>query len=85
MDETEIARHTSQLPAHYQARLNPDTYADINRSVRVGEWAEALEQLVAALHQTNVPITTQERDELNDLFIALDLFTDPLDALTVTD
>lgn len=85
MDETEVARHASQLPAHFRARLNPDTYADINRSVRVGEWGEALEQLVAALRQTNVPITIQERDELNDLFTAVDLFTDPLDALTVAD
>lgn len=85
MDETELARRASRLPARYETRLDPTTYSDINRSVRVGEWGEALEQLVAALQQTNTPVTSEERAELTELLTTVHRPTERLDALTIED
>lgn len=85
MDKIELAKRASKLPAHYEDRLNPETYTDINRSVRVGEWGEAIAQLVAALHQTGTTITSEEHAELNELLTAMHRPTDQLDTLTVAD
>lgn len=83
MDLNELAQRANALPARYQTRIAPDSYEDVNRSIRVGEWDEALANLVAALHKRRAAITTDERRELTELMTALDMPTDQLDALNV--
>lgn len=85
MDEYEIARRANELPAKYQNRLSPASYEDVHLSIRVGEWGEGIENLIAALSQTATPITTAERQELAELMTAIKMPTGQLDALTIQD
>jgi hypothetical protein len=83
VDQYELARRANELPAQYKARLRAQSFEDVNLSIRVGEWGEALDNLIAALCKDNTPITPEEHDELHALLTAIHLPTTGLDELEI--
>jgi hypothetical protein len=49
MNQNELASRVNALPARFAGRLNSSGLDDIRDAARAGEWAEALDILVACL------------------------------------
>jgi hypothetical protein len=83
MDEHELAKRAYALPDRFADRLTPADLASVREFAQVGEWAEELDLLVAALGAAHQPVSPSERDELTDLLTATGMPTDPIGRLTV--
>lgn len=85
MDRHELATRANALPPRFDGRLPAAGMRQITDAIRDGEWDVGLSNLLAGLAKLNVPITTDERNELTALIEALDLPTDQLATLNVRD
>lgn len=85
MDSHELAQRAQKLPDTFASRLTADDYEDVHDALRAGEWEVGLNNLIAALNQTAIPITTREHDELTALCEAINLPASSLTALTIQD
>jgi hypothetical protein len=65
-----IVTRLRALPEPFAERLHWKASFDVFHAARAGEWAEALDVLLAALINTNVPVSAAERDELAALLEA---------------
>jgi hypothetical protein len=83
MDEYEIAERAHALPDRFADRLDPADLKTVGEYAEVGEWGEELDLLLAALRETQRPITALERSELVTLLQAMGLPTDPAEKLEV--
>jgi hypothetical protein len=83
MDEYEIAERAHALPDRFADRLDPADLKTVREYAEVGEWGEELDLLLAALRETQRPITALERSELVTLLQAMGLPTDPAEKLEV--
>ena len=83
MDEHELAKRAYALPDRFADRLAPADLASVREFAQVGEWAEELDLLVAALAAAHQPVSPSERDELTDLLTATGMPTDPIERLAV--
>jgi hypothetical protein len=83
MDEHEIARRASKLPASFADRIPPQTLEIVELMNDGGEYGELTIELAASLAAHNVPVTAAERDELLALLEAMEMPTDPIGRLNV--
>ncbi len=83
MDEHEIARRASKLPARFADRIPPQTLEIIELMNDGGEYGELTIELAASLAAHNTPVTAAERDELLALLEAMEMPTDPIGKLNV--
>ncbi len=83
MDEHEIARRVSKLPASFGDRIPPQTLEIVELMNDGGEYGELTIELAASLAAHNVPVTAAERDELLALLEAMEMPTDPIGKLNV--
>jgi hypothetical protein len=71
--EADIVTRLMALPEPFAERLHGMASFDVRSAARAGEWAEALDVLLAALINANVPVSGAERDELAALLKAAGL------------
>jgi len=83
MDEYEIARRASKLPAQFANRLNPEKLKGLRAMNMGGEYGELTIELAATLAATGAAISAAERDEIQALLDAMGMPTDPIQRLTV--
>lgn len=83
MHESEVVRRASALPERFADRLSEDDFDTVSGARDGGEWAEEVENLVAALADNGAAVTARERDELAELCAAMGLPTDRLAGLNV--
>jgi hypothetical protein len=81
MNQTDLSIRVNALPGQYAGRLGQDGLGDLRDAARAGEWAEALEILIAGLDKTRTPITVTEYGDLSELAAAIG----GLDALRIAD
>ena len=68
--EADIITRLKALPEPFAERVHWKVGFDVFNAARAGEWSEALDVLLAALINTNVPVSAAERDELAALLEA---------------
>jgi hypothetical protein len=83
MDEREIARRASALPARFADRIPPHTLESLNLMEAGGEYGELTIELAASLAASHAPVTREERDELAALLAAMEMPEDPIGKLTI--
>jgi hypothetical protein len=83
MDENEIARRASVLPARFSGRIPAQTLEIIELMDGGGEYGELTIELAASLAAHQTPVTAAERDELLALLRAMGMPTDPIEKLNV--
>ena len=83
MDENEIARRASSLPARFADRIPDRTLEIIRLMDGGGEYGELTIELAASLAAQHTPVTAAERDELRALLEAMRMPTDPIGELNV--
>lgn len=83
MDENEIARRASSLPARFADRIPARTLEIIRLMDGGGEYGELTIELAASLAAQHSPVTAAERDELRALLEAMSMPTDPIGELNV--
>lgn len=85
MDPNELARRSNALPDQFADRLDATGLRQVRELVQVGEWGEGVDNLLAGLGIAAAPITREEHKELAELLDAMNMTTERLDILTVTD
>jgi hypothetical protein len=83
MDQNEIARRASSLPARFADRIPAQTLEIIRLMDGGGEYGELTIELTASLAAQHAPVTAAERDELRALLEAMRMPTDPIAKLNV--
>jgi hypothetical protein len=83
MDQNEIARRASSLPARFADRIPARTLEIIRLTDGGGEYGELTIELAASLAAQHAPVTAAERDELRALLEAMRMPTDPIAKLNV--
>jgi hypothetical protein len=83
MDQNEIARRASSLPARFADRIPAQTLEIIRLMDGGGEYGELTIELAASLAAEHAPVTAAERDELRALLEAMRMPTDPIAKLNV--
>ena len=83
MDENEIARRASSLPARFAGRIPDRTLEIIRLMDGGGEYGELTIELAASLAAQHTPVTAAERDELRALLDAMRMPTDPIGELNI--
>jgi hypothetical protein len=73
VNQTEIMTRVNALPDRFAGRLTSEGLADVRDAARAGEWAEALDVLIAGLIKGNAMVSLAERDELAALLEATGL------------
>ncbi|WP_460335040.1 hypothetical protein [Actinoallomurus acanthiterrae] len=69
----ELADVMRGLPRRYADRLPTATLRQITGSAATGRWEQAVDQLITVLNRLGPGITSEERDELRALSVALNM------------
>jgi hypothetical protein len=64
MNRDEFMRRADELIDRLTPRLDPQQSSFIRNDAYVGEWDEAIDNLIATLVKHNVPITVTEKQDL---------------------
>ena len=83
MDQNEIARRASSLPARFADRIPARTLEIIRLMDGGGEYGELTIELAASLAAQHAPVTAAERDELRALLEAMRMPADTIADLNV--
>ena len=83
MDEYEIARRARTLPERFAARVTAETLESLQLMEAGGEHGLLTEELAAALAAQRTPVSAEEKQELRELLVAMDLPTTDADRLEV--
>ncbi len=83
MDENEIARRASSLPARFAGRIPDRTLEIIRLMDGGGEYGELTIELAASWAGQQTPVTAAERDELRALLDAMRMPTDTIGELNI--
>jgi hypothetical protein len=83
MNEAELAGRTARLPEMFAGRLPAGDLAALRSMAGGGEWDELLDLLFAALRETRVAITADERAQLRAVLTGWNMPTEQLDDLVV--
>lgn len=81
MDEYEIARRVSALPARFANRVPEDTLQGLRLMDEGGEYGELAIELAATLAKGHASVTVAEQRELRELLAAMNMPTSPADQL----
>lgn len=84
MNQSEIMTRVNALPGRFAGRISPEGLADVHDAARAGEWAEALDVLLAGLVKSNAPVSPAERDELATLLEATGLSSGAVTSLRLS-
>src|SRR5437588_165387 len=84
LNEMEVIERVEALPDQFAGRVPEDTLDGLRLMDRGGEYGELTIELAATLAKTGAPVSREERDELHELLTAMDMPTDPIRELNVT-
>ena len=82
-EQRELADMMRRLPGRFADRLPARALERIVSAAAVGQWENAVDELIIALHARAETITSAERDELHTVLDALNMPGEHLDALTL--
>jgi hypothetical protein len=80
-EHRELAATMRILPGRFADRLSTRKLRQVTDAAAAGQWEEAVEKLIAALHVRAAMITGTEREELCAVLEALNMPREHLDAL----
>jgi hypothetical protein len=64
-EQRELAEAMRRMPGCYAARLSARSIEEITATAAAGQWENAIDQLITALHARAEIITAAEREELS--------------------
>jgi hypothetical protein len=80
-EQRQLAETMRTLPGRFADRLSTRRLQQVTRAAAAGQWEEAVEKLITALHARAEMITRAERDELCAVLEALNMPPERLHAL----
>ncbi|MPZ94410.1 MAG: hypothetical protein GEU96_05695 [Propionibacteriales bacterium] len=83
--ENEIIERTAALPERFADRLPETTRHHLTSARDAGEWSEVVDNLVAALRNNHVTVSTTEWEDLREIAELMGLPTGTLDELDPRD
>jgi hypothetical protein len=72
-EQRELAATMRALPGRFADRLSASALERITGAAAAGQWEEAVEELITALHTRAKAVTDQERDELHAVLAAMNM------------
>jgi hypothetical protein len=72
-EQRDLAEAMRRLPGHYADRLSARTLQRITDAAAAGQWENAVNELITALHARAEAVTAAERDDLHALLDALNM------------
>jgi len=80
-EQRELAATMRRLPGRFADRLSACALEQVTSAAAAGRWAEAVDDLITALHARAEAVTDQERVELRAVLEALEMPAERADAL----
>lgn len=80
-EQRALASAMRALPGRFADRLSARTVEQVRAAAAAGQWEQAVDELIIALHTRAEAITDQEREELHAVLEALEMPAERADAL----